>query len=384
MDEYPIAKKIARGSFADVFLSAKCDKLYAIKRVSFQNISVRIKERLMTEASIMRDLNHPNIVKLYDVIWKDDEMNLVMEYCNNGTLAIEMRKLAFVKPNIKETQIKKLMREVKNGLMYLHQRGYIHRDLKPDNILLHRDDDVVQVKIADFGFARQIDTDMMATCCGSPVYMAPEVIRGECYDSSIDLWSYGTILYELLYGYHPIKAKNVKDLQFKLTNEVIKYPSNKYSENVIDLLKRLLVKESDKRISWDEFDEHEWFEEIMPSIELTNSITNMFMFEHQLPQPEQQSFQRNTVPTIPPHPELQSDQQSPQQNTILATSLQTKQQPLSVPIPIPGAPLNYSKINDAVDDYVVVDGTQYQYLNQRPLTVFDSFMYWCGYERIKR
>ncbi|KAK2502304.1 hypothetical protein MC885_018891, partial [Smutsia gigantea] len=168
-----------------------------------------------------QELQHENIVALYDVQELPNSVFLVMEYCNGGDLADYLQ----AKGTLSEDTIRVFLHQIAAAMRTLHSKGIIHRDLKPQNILLsytsRRKSSVsgIRIKIADFGFARYLHSNMMAaTLCGSPMYMmdivmsarAPEVIMSQHYDAKADLWSIGTVIYQCLVGKPPFQ-RNQKD-----------------------------------------------------------------------------------------------------------------------------------------------------------------------------
>ena len=257
LDDYIVDKKrIGKGSFSTIYKGYhKFNKRnYAIKEVSVDNIK-NIKDNIKREFNLMKKLNHPNIVKLHNVILdnKYDNIYLVLDYYKNGDLSKFLDK----RP-LKELYSQKYMIQLKDGLEYLYNNNIIHRDLKPQNILLN---ECYDLKIADFGFARYFDNDnLIQTLCGSPMYMAPEISRKKKYDTKSDLWSVGIILYEMLTGVPPFKAKNLIDLLKKIDKMKTIVIPKKFvvSQPCLDLLNRLLQKEPDKRITWDDFFQHDW------------------------------------------------------------------------------------------------------------------------------
>lgn len=183
-----------------------------------------------------------------------------MEYCESGDLR------SILKKPIKEKYAQFYFCQLANGLKYLDKHSIIHRDMKPKNILLTANRKVL--KICDFGFAKKDTTQykptLHDTICGSPLYMAPEIMNHKLYNNQTDLWSIGMILYEMLYGFHPFaQCKSLTELKDKLyTNEIIIPPigtKNKdVSKECIDLLTNLLQKRATTRITWKNFFDNPW------------------------------------------------------------------------------------------------------------------------------
>ena len=244
-------KKIGKGSFSRVYKGYKVglrDKLYAIKKMEYDPDNHRLKK----EIEVMKNISHPNIVKLYDVIYQEDSMYLILEYCKNGDLSKYLKN----RP-LKEEYAQKYLRQIVSALKYLISKNIIHRDLKPHNILVN---DNYELKISDFGFARYFETNTLVdTLCGSPLYMAPEIMKNKNYTIKSDLWSVGIILYEMLTGYPPYKVKTIYNLIKSIEQNQIKLPKHiSISDECNDLLFKLLVKEPENRIDWENFFEHPW------------------------------------------------------------------------------------------------------------------------------
>lgn len=245
----------------------------AIKKMS--NLQLKAHECLENEIEIMKKLDHPNILKMIDMIEKTDKdgnaiLYIILEFCGGGDLKKlvsnnkESRKL-------KEKYAMYYFRQIAEGLQYLRSQNIIHRDLKPHNILLS--DDRKTLKIADFGFAKIIGSEMLAeTLCGSPLYMAPEILHKKPYTSKADLWSVGVMLFEVLCGSHPFKSiESIVDLVHKMDNNVIQIPNNiDISSTCKDLLKKLLKKDPYERIEWEQFFTHEWFNSSLQSSNRNN------------------------------------------------------------------------------------------------------------------
>ncbi len=185
-----------------------------------------------------------------------------MEFCNGGDLADYLQK----KKTLTENVIRLFLKQIAGALKLLSDKSIVHRDLKPQNILLSFDEAVkcpqpeqIRVKVADFGFARYLEVDAMAaTLCGSPMYMAPEVMMSQTYDSKADIWSLGTIIYQCLVGKAPFYAQNPQKLRmFYETNRVLepKIPES-CSQTLRSLLLVMLKKEPSERCCFQDFFTH--------------------------------------------------------------------------------------------------------------------------------
>ena len=252
-----IKKSIGKGSFSKIYKAYdKNNEIVAIKIIKKKNI--KNEKLIQREISVLQSLDHNNIIKLLDVFATNNRYYLIFDYCEYGDLKNYMYH---EHPNLNELEILNIMKQIKNGLQYLFNNKIVHRDLKPQNILITRKQ---IIKISDFGFAKIYNEGSMGqTICGSPLYMAPEILTYKNYTDLADLWSVGVIMYELLFKETPVKGENL----YKLVNNLKKYNFNKHSMNItyskqaVDLLDKLLKKEPKLRIRWQDFFNHDWFNE---------------------------------------------------------------------------------------------------------------------------
>ena len=247
-------KKIGSGAFSTIHKAFKKDSTYAVKKISYNS---NINNNYKKEFTLLRKLNHKNIIKLHDIIidTNSEYIYLILDYYKNGDLSNFLKNRS-----LKEKYTKNYMFQLRDGLKYLIDHSVIHRDLKPQNILLT--DDYI-LKITDFGLARYYNNDnMITTICGSPLYMAPEILKKKKYSIKSDLWSVGVILYQMLYGTLPYKAKNIISLINEIDTKNINYENNfNISSDGINLIKLLLEINQKKRIEWNSFFYHSWFNE---------------------------------------------------------------------------------------------------------------------------
>ncbi|KAH9956369.1 kinase-like domain-containing protein [Russula dissimulans] len=255
---YVIVSDLGKGSFATVYKGYNEETRHevAIKTVSRSNLSTKLVENLQSEIDILKSLSHRHITKLIDIVRAERNIYLIMEYCSGGDLTNYIKKRGRVEnlqyipepgaapqyyPHPKtggltEIVVRSFLRQLARALKFLRQRNLIHRDIKPQNLLLcpPGSDDLARghplgvplLKVADFGFARSLPNAMMAeTLCGSPLYMAPEILSSQKYDAKADLWSVGTVLYEISVGKPPFRAANHLELLRKIENSRgIKFP----------------------------------------------------------------------------------------------------------------------------------------------------------------
>ena len=259
-------EKIGSGTYSTVYkgyslLKEKSDELYAIKEIDIEENKSNI-QRFYLEVDLMRKLDHPNIIKLHDYIENEKYIYIIMEYCKYGDLRYFLKG----KP-ISEFKTQIIMKQLISALKYLYNNKVFHRDLKPQNILVSSK---CIIKITDFGLAKkEIEENKLSeTICGSPIYMAPEIIKKKKYNNKADIWSIGIIFYELLTGKNPYNVRNFDDLVDFINKKNIKIPKNlMITDSGRDLLSKLLVKNSEVRIKWSDIFVHPWI-----TSELSNSI----------------------------------------------------------------------------------------------------------------
>jgi len=258
-DSYELGDEIGRGGFS-VVVQATCKKTKkkfaakCIKKTSVEGDDIKLLRR---EIKIMKRISHPHILKLFVVFEDEDEFYLVMELVNGRELFDKIVD----RGQYSEVDAARVVRQVVSAVDYLHQNGIAHRDLKPENILSAGDGENEMIKIADFGFSKNFGEEKLKTSCGSPGYVAPEVLTQEAYDNSIDMWSVGVIIYILLCGYPPFYADNAPGLFKKIMD--VKYdfddPSwENVSQEAKDLIGKLLVKEPKGRLTAKQCLEEPW------------------------------------------------------------------------------------------------------------------------------
>ncbi|KAM4719287.1 serine/threonine-protein kinase ULK1 isoform 2-T2 [Anableps anableps] len=254
---------IGHGAFAVVFKGRhreKPDWEVAVKCINKKNLA-KSQTLLGKEIKILKELKHENIVALLDFQETASSVYLVMEYCSGGDLADYLHS----KGTLSEDTIRVFLQQIAGAMKVLQTKGIIHRDLKPQNILLSNPpgrkshSNNTCIKIADFGFARYLQNNMMAaTLCGSPMYMAPEVIMSQNYDAKADLWSIGTIVFQCLTGKAPFQASSPQDLRLFYEKNKNLSPNipRETSSHLRNLLLGLLQRNHKDRMDFDEFFTH--------------------------------------------------------------------------------------------------------------------------------
>ncbi|KAJ4790029.1 Serine/threonine-protein kinase ATG1 [Rhynchospora pubera] len=256
--EYVLGKQIGSGAFSVVWQGLnKKEDIVAVKEISLERLNKKLRDSLLSEVSILRRVHHPNIIALLDSIHDHDRHTifLILEFCPGGDLSSYILR----RPRLPEPTAKHFMRQLAAGLQVLRANNVVHRDLKPQNILLSTNHETATLKIADFGFAKSLNPSSMAeTLCGSPLYMAPEVMQLHKYDAKADLWSLGVILYQLVTGRTPYNGANqIQLLQNILkSNELTFPPDVTLSPHCIDLCTKLLRRNPVERLTVEEFLNH--------------------------------------------------------------------------------------------------------------------------------
>lgn len=260
---------IGVGAFSRVYRGEEIHRRtpVAIKHTQLSHVESKVRKQLISELEIAKNLHHPHVIRTYDVISQDHDCYLIMELCTAGTLADVYTFLKNRDSFERETISKYYLRQLMDALKYLQSKMILHRDLKPMNVLLSgfvRDDyspeTELQVKLSDYGLAKIGTSDLNQSICGSPIYMAPEILMSQKYGNSVDLWSFGIIMYEMLYGTYPFPAKSLGDLIKHHQHPSLKIRDGPTPE-ALDLLQRLLQVNPEIRITWEEFYDHPWFKD---------------------------------------------------------------------------------------------------------------------------
>ncbi|XP_020247361.1 serine/threonine-protein kinase ATG1a isoform X2 [Asparagus officinalis] len=250
----------------------------AVKEIDKRRLSSKVKESLLKEIAILRQVSHPNIVRLHQAIQTEDKIYLILEYCPGGDLGVYIHRHG----KVSESVARHFMTQLASGLQVLRENNLIHRDLKPQNLLLCTKDETPVLKIGDFGFARYLMPQGLAdTLCGSPLYMAPEIIQNKKYDAKADLWSVGAILFQLVTGKPPFDGNTQFQLfQNVLASDELQFPHDVMATlhpDCIDLCKRLLRQNPVERLTFEEFFNHKFMTMLSPSgsaAECTQNTTN--------------------------------------------------------------------------------------------------------------
>ncbi|XP_076264460.1 par-1 isoform X7 [Rhynchophorus ferrugineus] len=252
--KYKLLKTIGKGNFAKVKLAkhVPTGKEVAIKIIDKTQLTPGSLQKLFREVRIMKMLDHPNIVKLFQVIETEKTLYLVMEYASGG----EVFDYLVLHGRMKEKEARAKFRQIVSAVQYCHQKRIIHRDLKAENLLL---DSEMNIKIADFGFSNEFTPgSKLDTFCGSPPYAAPELFQGKKYDGpEVDVWSLGVILYTLVSGSLPFDGSTLRELRERVLRGKYRIPFY-MSTDCENLLKKFLVLNPAKRASLETIMKDKW------------------------------------------------------------------------------------------------------------------------------
>ncbi|XP_035240441.1 MAP/microtubule affinity-regulating kinase 4 isoform X3 [Anguilla anguilla] len=266
---YRLLKTIGKGNFAKVKLARHIltGREVAIKIIDKTQLNPTSLQKLFREVRIMKGLNHPNIVQLFEVIETDKTLYLIMEYASGG----EVFDYLVSHGRMKEKEARAKFRQIVSAVHYCHQKNIVHRDLKAENLLLDADSNI---KIADFGFSNEFTLgNKLDTFCGSPPYAAPELFQGKKYDGpEVDIWSLGVILYTLVSGSLPFDGQNLKELRERVLRGKYRVPFY-MSTDCEGILRRFLVLNPTKRCTLEQIMKDKWMnagyegEELKPHVE---------------------------------------------------------------------------------------------------------------------
>ncbi|XP_063531695.1 serine/threonine-protein kinase fused isoform X2 [Cydia strobilella] len=245
MENYDIISFVGEGSFGRVFKAKnkETDVVVALKVIRKKGRSSKDLKNLRQECDIQRTLEHPNIIRMIDSFDTESELVVVTEYAEK-----ELHSILAKEGCLNEEQVKKITWDLVSALYYLHSHRVLHRDLKPQNVLL---DSSGCAKLCDFGLARIMtnSTHILTSIKGTPLYMAPELIDEKPYDHQADLWSLGCIVYELMAGQPPFCTMSILQLVRMIRHKPVQWPSF-ISKEARSFLQGLLHKDPMKRMTW--------------------------------------------------------------------------------------------------------------------------------------
>ena len=251
-------KIIYKGTYSNVYLykDIKTEELISVKHIEKQLYIkyLNTTQIIYNEIEIQSRIVHPNIIRLYNIYENTSSIYLLMEFAKNGNLYSLIRR----RKGMNEKNAYNYFSQIVNAVYFLHKNNIIHRDIKPENIVL---DEYENCKLCDFGLSIILnDNSKRNTICGTLEYMAPEIIKNEGYEKTIDIWSLGILLYEMIHGYCPFNSNdNNKNniILNKIINENFEIKKD-ISNECKDLIQKMLEKDYKKRITIEEILNHQF------------------------------------------------------------------------------------------------------------------------------
>jgi len=282
---YLLGDRIGEGAYSVVYRGTHLasGEAVAVKIARKAAMTPVEQRRLLEEVRIMSVLDHDHIVRLQAFHEDADAYYICSELCTGGELFDKI----VTRSTYSEREAREVVRTIAEAVAYMHAHGVVHRDLKPENILLSSpDDETAIIKIADMGFAKVVPFGAgctMRTSCGTPSYVAPEILEGRPYDASVDLWSLGVVAYILLAGYAPFHARNQTELFRSIVAGRYHFDSpywDDVSEGAKDLIRKLLVVDPSRRLNAAAVLQHRWLRGTVSAVELTSAVHQLRILQH--------------------------------------------------------------------------------------------------------
>lgn len=256
LSDFDIGKPLGRGRFGTVYLARekKSRFIVALKVLYKRELCAsNVEHQLRREIEIQSHLRHPNILRLFGYFYDDSRIFLILEFAGKGELFRELHHRCHSR--FPEPRAAEYIASLAHALGYCHGKHVIHRDLKPENLLLGLDG---QLKIADFGWSVHTARGRRQTVCGTLEYLPPEMIEGKGHGHHVDVWALGVLMHEFLLGRAPFEAPSMHQAYQRIAAVDLRLPPNKLSPLAEDLLRRLLRKVPEERISLRDVLRHPW------------------------------------------------------------------------------------------------------------------------------
>ncbi|XP_039631217.1 calcium/calmodulin-dependent protein kinase type 1B [Polypterus senegalus] len=255
---YEIKEKLGEGSFSEVFLAQErhSQRSVAVKCIN-KNVLKGKEAMLENEIAVLRKIKHKNIVALEDIYETRSQLYLVMTLVTGGELLDRILERGVYT----EKDASQVIHQVLDAVNYLHELGIVHRDLKPENLLYDTPFEDAKIVIGDFGLSKMLDQGVLSTACGTPAYVAPELLEQMTYGKEVDCWAVGVISYILLCGYPPFYDENDTNLYKQIVKVEYEFDSpfwDDISESAKDFIRHLLQKDPAMRYTCQQALQHPW------------------------------------------------------------------------------------------------------------------------------
>ncbi|CAG7927207.1 unnamed protein product [Penicillium olsonii] len=319
LKDYQLGDCLGKGAFGSVYraLNWNTGETVAVKQIKLTDLPKSELRVIMLEIDLLKNLDHPNIVKYHGFVKSAETLNIILEYCENGSLHSIAKNFGRFPENL----VGLYMSQVLHGLLYLHEQGVIHRDIKGANILTTKEG---LVKLADFGVASRTTGLSESSVVGTPYWMAPEVIELSGATTASDIWSLGCTVIELLEGKPPYHNMQPMPALFRIVNDDHPPFSQGASPAVKDFLMQCFQKDPNLRVSARKLLKHPWIvnarrtESVIPkkSTEYEEAVKSVQEWNEALRSPEAGTSKRKPKPENPPNPGLPSTRNNPLVDTL--------------------------------------------------------------------
>jgi len=263
---YDQRKELGRGKFGVVYhvKDKQTDRCYAAKHIRIRKPEQ--KEKVVEEINLLKKFSNPHIIRFIEAFESPGEVILIMEYLDGGEL---FERVAGEDFNLTESDCCQFMKQICRGVSYLHDHNIVHLDLKPENVVCTQRDNT-QVKIIDFGTAKQLGPgEKVKVLCGTPEFVAPEVVNYDFISTGSDMWALGVICYILLSGFSPFMGDNDAETYINISSVTFDYDCEEFdeiSENAKDFINSLLKKDPGSRMKAEMCLEHVWLREVVDKL----------------------------------------------------------------------------------------------------------------------
>lgn len=273
--KYAIGEELGQGNFAVVkkCTEKKTKKVYAVKIID-KSMCAGKEEVIETEVSLLRKVSHKNIVGLIEEFDTKESLYLVLEFAGGN----ELFDRIVDRGSYTENDASRIIRQVLEAVKYLHDLNIVHRDLKPENLLFDTPEEDSDIKVADFGLSKLVSEGaQLKSACGTPNYIAPEILLQEGYGKSIDIWAVGVILYILLCGFPPFYDESDSKLYRLILKGNVEFPDGYWddvSESAKEVILKMLIVDPEKRMTADDALAHPWIKgETTTEKDLADTVT---------------------------------------------------------------------------------------------------------------